>query len=148
MKSIIDKNCIQLDMKEKSKNMVIKKMAQSFVNTNRVNDLESFIQNVYEREQTEPTSIGNGIGMPHGKTDSVETPSVSIARLSEPIIWNEETAEEVTLLIMIAVPKEDSSNHLRIISQLARNLMHDEFVDTVRQGDQLMIFNLMNNILN
>ena len=144
MKSIIDKNCIQLDMKEKSKNMVIKKMAQSFVNTNRVNDLESFIQNVYEREQTEPTSIG----MPHGKTDSVETPSVSIARLSEPIIWNEETAEEVTLLIMIAVPKEDSSNHLRIISQLARNLMHDEFVDTVRQGDQLMIFNLMNNILN
>ena len=148
MKSIIDKNCIQLDMKEKSKNMVIKKMAQSFVNTNRVNDLESFIQNVYEREQTEPTSIGNGIGMPHGKKDSVETPSVSIARLSEPIIWNEETAEEVTLLIMIAVPKEDSSNHLRIISQLARNLMHDEFVDTVRQGDQLMIFNLMNNILN
>lgn len=123
-------------------------MAQSFVNTNRVNDLESFIQNVYEREQTEPTSIGNGIGMPHGKTDSVETPSVSIARLSEPIIWNEETAEEVTLLIMIAVPKEDSSNHLRIISQLARNLMDDEFVDTVRQGDQLMIFNLMNNILN
>lgn len=148
MKSIIDKNCIQLDMKEKSKNMVIKKMAQSFVNTNRVNDLESFIQNVYEREQTEPTSIGNGIGMPHGKTDSVETPSVSIARLSEPIIWNEETAEEVTLLIMIAVPKEDSSNHLRIISQLARNLMHEEFVNSVRQGDQTTIFNLMNNILN
>lgn len=25
MKSIIDKNCIQLDMKEKSKNLVIKK---------------------------------------------------------------------------------------------------------------------------
>lgn len=135
-------------MKEQSKNMVIKKMAQCFVDTNRVSDLDSFIQNVYEREQTEPTSIGNGIGMPHGKTDSVETPSVSIARLSEPIIWNEETAEEVTLLIMIAVPKEDSSNHLKIISQLARNLMHEEFVNSVRQGDQTTIFNLMNNILN
>ncbi|MDN6289329.1 MAG: fructose PTS transporter subunit IIA [Tetragenococcus koreensis] len=148
MRSIIDKECIQLEMEDICKDTIIKKMAQCFVDTNRVSDLDSFIQNVYERERTEPTSIGSGIGMPHGRTDCVKTPSVSIARLSDPIIWNEETAEEVTLVIMIAVPKEDSSNHLKIISQLARNLMHEEFVNSVRQGDQTTIFNLMNNILN
>lgn len=147
MSDLLDKKCIVMDLDESNKEAVIKTLAEKLVDTGRVNNLEDFLDNVNNREKIEPTALGDNIGMPHGRTNSVVTPSLCFARLKEPIVWNPETKEMAGIIIMIAVPKNENSSHLQIISQLARNLMHDEFRGLLLNGDEETIYETINNVV-
>lgn len=147
MSVILEKECIILNLDTQNKEEILQQMSERLHKAGRVTDLDDFLANVKNREELEPTAIGDEIGMPHGKTDSVTTPSICFARLKEPIVWNLETKEEAKIIIMIAVPANESANHLQIISQLARNLMHDDFKKTLANGDEETIYTTINTIL-
>ena len=147
MGKLLETDCIVMDLDEQNKEEILEILGQKLLDSGRIDDLEAFLENVKEREHIEPTAIGDNIGMPHGRTDHVIIPSLCFARLKEPIIWNEKTNETASIIIMIAVPKEDNTHHLKIISQLARNLMHDEFKALLVNGDQKSVYRTINNVL-
>lgn len=147
MSELLEKQCMIMDLDEQDKEAILALMADRLSEAGRVTDLNDFLQNVRNREAVEPTAIGDEIGMPHGRTDSVAIPSICFTRLKKPVLWNPETKEEASLIIMIAVPANESASHLQIISQLARNLMHDDFKELLKTGDQEAIYEKINNIL-
>lgn len=145
---LIEKECVIFNIIENGKNEIIDKLVQSLKDKNKIKDKELFLKDVLNREALSPTSMGYEIAIPHGKSDEVIVPSVCFGRLKEPIIWNEETEETAQIIILIAVPKSDESNtHLKILSKLARKLMHEDFRNTLLNGDEEIIYKLMKNEL-
>lgn len=122
---LINKELIQLDAEYQTKEEVIETVAELLNDKDRLHSLDGYIQAVKEREAEVSTNLGDGIGMPHARTDTVKEASLAFVRLKEPIAWG--TEKPVKIIFQIAVPNDSGNLHLKILSQLARHLIYEEF---------------------
>lgn len=127
-----------------SKEDAIKILIEELEKNNYLNDKEKFYSDVLERESTFPTYIGDEIGLPHSQSVGVIKPCVVIGRFKNNIVWTEEK-EYANLVFLIAVPKESQDNlHLKILSKLARLLMHEDFRDNIKNLEEDKLLVLLN----
>ena len=125
MESIIKRECIVFDIDEKEKEKAILELVKKLKNQGNITDTEMFLEDVLA-------------------TENVLKTAVCFGRLKNKILWNEETGEFAQIIILIAVPSNDEENtHMKIISRLARKLMHKEFIDKLFIGDKEEIFNIL-----
>lgn len=125
---IIADDSIVLDVEGSTKEPVIAELAKRLAATGNVKDAEVFQQAIYDREAESTTGIGMGIAIPHGKSETVQTPSLAFARSNTGVDWQSLDGEPAQLIFMIAVPKESQGDmHLKILQRLSRKLMDDEF---------------------
>lgn len=131
------------DVRADSKNEAIKILINELGEKGYLNDKEQFYSDVLEREATFPTYIGNEIGLPHSQSIGVDKPCIIIGKLENDVVWTEED-EKADLIFLIAVPKENKDNlHLKILSKLARLLMHDDFRNSIRTLGKSELLNLL-----
>lgn len=134
MEAIINSKFIALDIQSTDKETVIGAMSTIMLEEGRITDKDIYIESVMERERLESTAVGFGVGIPHGKSDAVETATVFFGRSDEGIVWNEE-GEVVKLVFLLAIPSEAASNqHLRILAALSRKLMDETFIGLLNTG--------------
>lgn len=144
MSSIIQRECIIFDLDTNDKNDAILTLVNRLKEQQKITSVESFYQDVLERENIAPTAIGYKIGLPHGRTENVIAPAVCFGRLNNEIIWNEETKEVVNIIILIAVPQNNEGNlHMQILSNLARRLMHEDFRNQLLNSNKEEVYKLL-----
>ncbi|MED9947696.1 MAG: fructose PTS transporter subunit IIA [Peptacetobacter hiranonis] len=132
------------ELSASSKEEAIKVLIEELDKNNYLSDKEKFYFDVLERESTFPTYIGHEIGLPHSQSIGVIKPCVTIGRFKSNIVWTEEK-ENVNLVFLIAVPKESKDNlHLKILSKLARLLMHEDFRDSIKNLEENKLLELLN----
>lgn len=84
-----------------------------------------------QREALSTTGFGSGFAIPHTKITQGEG-LVAFFRFSQPIDWQAMDDAPVSTAVALVMPETDDSNlHLKMISKLARLLMHEEFIDTL-----------------
>jgi len=126
---LMDESLIALDIDISSKQCVIEKIADLLEGSGRLTDREKYIQDVLVREKIISTYIGDGMVIPHARTDAVNAASLVYLRLNEPVTWND--SEEAKYVFGIAVPEENVDNiFLEILSTVARKLL-DETIKSV-----------------
>lgn len=132
------------DLEVKSKEEIIKLALDKLEQKNYLNDKEQFFKDILDRENKYPTYIGHGIGLPHSQSNGVKCPCVVIARLKNEVVWTDEN-EKVDTVFLIAVSKESKENlHLKILSKLARLLMHEDFRKSVKNLKENELLELLN----
>ncbi|SFG16653.1 PTS system, fructose-specific IIA component [Halopelagius inordinatus] len=126
---------ISLEEPPASKEAAIEYLLDLVVENGRVTDREVALEALHEREKEATTGVGMGIGIPHAKTEAVETPSVAFARSREGIDFDAMDDEPAKLLFMILVPAEGGEEHLQILSSLSRALMHEDVREKLLTAD-------------
>lgn len=135
MVEIIDENLINPELNLHNKEEIIKHLAIMMDESNRLKDLDQYIETVMEREKIGNTSVGYGVGIPHGKTDAVKVPTLVFGKTKELVKWGEED-DLVNLIFMIGVPESSSSNeHLKILAALSRKLIDENFREKLLNTD-------------
>lgn len=125
MNDIINESLIALDIELTDKAAVIDEIATLLADNSRLVDRETYIKDVYEREEIVPTGIGDLIAIPHARSAGVSRSSLVYLRLSSAIPWNNE--EEARFIFGIAVPENNVDNlHLKILSAVAKKLLDDK----------------------
>jgi fructose-specific phosphotransferase system IIA component len=148
MEGIINERLVELDLSNKNKDEVISHMANLLDQSGRLSDKDVYIKSVLEREEIASTAVGFGVGIPHGKSNAVKTPSVVFARSNEGVVWDDE-GEVVNLVFMLAVPNEtETNNHLKILAALSRKLMNETFVEMLTNSqEKVKVLNELLNVL-
>ena len=96
--------------------------------TGRVNDPAAVVASALAREAFVSTGLGDGIAIPHAKTDAVSEPVVVYARSRAGIDWSSRDGKAATELFLIAVPEEAAGDaHLTILGGLSRKLVNPQF---------------------
>ncbi|EPZ43546.1 PTS sugar transporter subunit IIA [Alicyclobacillus acidoterrestris] len=126
---------ILLGLHADSQERVIRAVVQRASEIGKINDVEKTIQAVLDREQESTTGFGKGVAIPHGKTDGVKEPVLMFAKLASAVEWKSLDDQPVDMLFMILVPDTAQSEHLQILAKLARRLMHQDFVDHLRDAN-------------
>ncbi|MER2175765.1 MAG: PTS sugar transporter subunit IIA [Carnobacterium sp.] len=132
MNEFLSKELIILDLKATSKADAIQKLCERLYAEDCITDVDKFVADVYEREAEGETGIGQGIAIPHGKSENVLKTSLAIGR-TETIDWEGEEHQEVTIIILFAVRLVDNTSvHLKLLSQVASKLAHDESLEMLK----------------
>jgi PTS system fructose-specific IIC component len=124
----IDERTIILDTEETDRDSMIRTLAGLMSATGRVDDEAAVAQAAFDREAHGTTGIGDGIAIPHAKSDGVTSPVIAFARSRAGIDWNSSDGSPATLIFMIAVPEAAAgTEHLKVLAQLSRALMKPAF---------------------
>ena len=111
-------------------------------------------QGVYEglvrREKEFITNLGDGIALPHAKSDYIIKPAIFVLKPKNGVNWGDETGEDIKFIICILSPNEQSgSTHLKLISTLARKLIDEDFKKVlVNSINEEEIFTMVENAIN
>jgi PTS system fructose-specific IIA component len=127
--NILDENIIFPMADYTSKEEVLHELSELLEKENYVRDASEFLTAVYEREKEGVTGIGNKLAIPHGKSESVQKPGVAIITLNNKVDWESLDDSGAQIVFLIAVGTENSKDHLKLLSQIARKLGNDD-IDT------------------
>ena len=86
--------------------------------------------------------MGFGIAIPHGKSSAVKEPFLCFGKVDS-VEWNSLDKKPVNMVFMIGVPEEAGNAHLKILANISRKLMKQEFRDSLNEmktSEELMDF--------
>lgn len=121
---------IFLDFAAADKNMLLKAMVQKIAVTGRLDQPEIFLQEMLERESLSSTGIGNGVAVPHARSEQLKSILVAFVRLERGIDFGSEDGQPVQLVFIIGTPLKEIGEYIHILAQLARKASDE----TVRQA--------------
>lgn len=149
LKNILDINLIDLKLDADTKEDVIKVLSQRLYDCKKIDNLDLFIQSVYEREKIGETGMGNHIAIPHGLSQHVLIPSVAIAKTNKPIKWESLDDQPVNLIFLLAAPTNKAHQvHLQMLAQLAAILAYQKHINEFMKCDnENDFYNLFNKYL-
>ncbi|MCM0612691.1 PTS IIA-like nitrogen regulatory protein PtsN [Marinobacter sediminum] len=89
--------------------------------------------NLVARERLGSTGIGQGIAIPHCRLEGLDHVVGVLLTLEESIEFDAIDNQPVDLVFALVVPKEATSEHLELLSQLAEKFNERAFCDRLRQ---------------
>ena len=130
---LFSRRATAVNVKAKNKDQVIDKLVDLQVTHGNITDKEAYKKAIYAREEEFSTYVGDGIVVPHARTEVVTRPSLALARLAEPIQYNEDDEDKADLFVMIAAPM-NGSLHVDILARMMTLLADEDFVEKLRKA--------------
>lgn len=124
---LLSKNAIKLNGIANDKTDVINQMVDLMMNNGNITDKEAYKSTVMQREKEGTTGIGEGIAIPHGKSDSVSKPGLSAMVIPNGVEFESLDGQPAKLLFLIAAPNTKDNIHLDVLSRLSTLLMDVKF---------------------
>lgn len=83
------------------------------------------------------TAVGEGIAIPHAKSEAVKAPSLAAMTVPNGVDYEAMDDEPFNLLFMIAAPN-DGDVHLEVLSRLMTLLMDEDFRAKLLAADTML----------
>ncbi|MDE6024917.1 MAG: fructose-specific PTS transporter subunit EIIC [Lachnospiraceae bacterium] len=123
---LLSKESILLKASPKNKQEAIDKLVELQVKGGKIADKEAYKKGILAREEQGSTAVGEGIAIPHAKSDAVKGPSLAAMTVPDGVDYEALDGEPSNLLFMIAAPM-DGDVHLEVLSRLMTILMDEDF---------------------
>lgn len=128
---LLKKDAIELNTSVASKSDAIDKLVALHEKAGNLVDVNAYKDAILAREAQGSTAIGEGIAVPHAKSESVKTPGLSAITVPNGVDYEAPDGKNSDILFMIAAPL-DGDLHLEILSRLMVMLMEPEFCASLR----------------
>ncbi|SFH51092.1 PTS fructose transporter subunit IIABC [Pisciglobus halotolerans] len=132
---LLVKDVMIMNLKATTKEAAIDEMILSLYDHGRINNVENFKEKILAREAQTSTGLGDGIAMPHAKTTAVNEATVLFAKSNAGVDYAALDGQPVNLFFMIAAPEGANDTHLQALAALARLLINQDFVASLRKAE-------------
>ena len=134
IRDLLAAESIQLSGTAAGKQNALDEMVDLMAKSGKINDVETYRKGVYAREEESTTGIGEGIAIPHCKSDAVDRPGLAAMVLPDGVDFDSLDGEKVDLIFLIAAPNTKENVHLDVLSKLSVLLMDEEFTKNLRSA--------------
>ena len=124
---LLHRESIDLQAVAADKNAAIDRLVDLMAASGNLTDKEAYKKCVLAREKEGSTGIGEGIAIPHAKTDAVKAPGLASMIVRNGVDYESLDDEPAYLFFLIAAPADGNNVHLEVLSRLSRLLMDDVF---------------------
>lgn len=131
---LLKKESIDLQARAADKAGAIDHLVGLMEKGGHLKDTAAYKACVLAREEEGSTGIGEGIAIPHAKTDAVATPGLASMIVRQGVDYESLDDEPAYLFFMIAAPAGGANIHLEVLSRLSRMLMDDDFREKLMQA--------------
>ena len=134
VKDLLRVESIDLQGAPTGKEDAIRQMVALMCKSGNIKDQETYLAGVFAREAEGTTGIGEGIAIPHCKSDAVSAPGLAAMVVPAGVDFDSLDGEKVHLIFLIAAPNTEDNVHLDVLSRLSVLLMDENFTKKLQQA--------------
>ncbi len=138
--SFMKERLVCLDLKSATKADVFEEMSDLISQSEFVPDRDMFLAALKEREAVMTTSLGDGVGIPHARSDSIRKLVIAIGISQGGIDFGAKDDPLVKIVFMFGIPTQETKLYIQVlakISRFARKMDNRERLLSVRSADEL-----------
>jgi len=124
---VLKENLINLQLQSKNKNESISELVELLSKSRKIKNKKLFLKAMLGREKLGSTGIGNGVAIPHAKSEGVGDFIIAFARKDSGIDFGALDGEKTYLFFAMASSKKEVGAHLKVLAQIS-SLVRDKFI--------------------
>jgi fructose-specific phosphotransferase system IIA component len=133
----MSKKAIATDIKSTKKEEVLKELVDTLINAG---DIEKRYRNklidaLMAREALGSTAIGQGIAIPHAKSDCVNKLVAAFGLSKKGVDFDSLDGELAYIFFLLVAPQDSAGPHLKALARISRLLKDKYFRDTLRASN-------------
>jgi len=114
-------------LKSETKEGIIGELVDALTDDAVVADRGKVLQAVLEREKIMSTGIGDGIAIPHGKSDAVNSLAAALGVHRHGVDFEALDGEPAYVFFLLVSPANISGPHIKALARISRLLKNDAF---------------------
>ncbi len=132
----INADAIMLDVQESDKEALLSKMLERLDSCELLENREGAENAIMAREQLMSTGVGNGVAIPHAKTDAVKAIRLTVATIKNGIAYKSVDNKPVFVVFMLLSPRNAASDNLKVLTSIAKLLRDNpNFLEKLIKAD-------------
>jgi len=134
--NFLNEKAIEDNLVSKDKKEIIRELVELLIRAKeiKVKDKEKIVKILLERESLGSTGIGQGIAIPHGKTDAVRRIVAAFGRSPQGIDFASLDRNPVYLFFLILAPADSVGTHLKALARISRLLKEKSFRKALKEA--------------
>ena len=109
LSDILRESCVIADIKGVTKREILFEMVETLKNAKLIDDVDSVVDIIMEREKLGSTGIGDGVAIPHGKMKKLNTILCVAGRSKEGVNFDAVDRQPVHIFFLVLAPEDSAS---------------------------------------
>ena len=138
--SFMKERLVGLDLKSITKADVFEEMSDLISQSEFVPDRDMFLAALKAREAVMTTGLGDGVGIPHARSDSIRKLVIAIGISRDGIDFGAKDDPLVHIVFMFGIPTQETKLYIQVlakISRFARKMSNRERLLSARSADEI-----------
>ena len=130
----LNKKAISVKIKSTNKEGVIRELVDLLAGATGIKNKEDLIKAVLAREALGSTGIGQGVGIPHAKSQVVKELVAAFGLSRSGVNFDSLDGEPVHIFFLLIAPEESAGPHLKALARISRMLKDKYFRDLLKKA--------------
>lgn len=141
---ILKPACVKVPLIATDKEAALYELVDLLAEHHDIPDPQLLKDAIWQREQSQTTGIGLGIGIPHGKTGCITSFGMAVGVPQTPLDYQSFDSKPVELIFLLASPEDQTTQHIEALAQVTRMLSDDAFRESLkRAGDAAQAYDMI-----
>lgn len=123
----LNPDAVTANLKSTTKKEAIKELVDLLVKSGDIKNKEEMVKVLLARETLGSTGIGQGIGIPHGKSPNVKKLTAAFGLSKQGVDFESLDGEPTQIFFLLVAPEESAGPHLKGLARISR-LLKDKYV--------------------
>jgi PTS system nitrogen regulatory IIA component len=124
---ILRESSVIADIKGITKREILFEMVETLRKAKLIDDVDSVVEIIMERESLGSTGIGDGVAIPHGKMKKLNTILCVAGRSKKGVNFDAVDRQPVHIFFLVLAPEDSASLHLKVLSRISKILRDQSF---------------------
>ena len=129
----LSEKAVTANLKASNKEGVIRELVDILAKAEGIRNKEELVRVLLSRESLGSTGIGQGVGIPHGKTNTVKKLTAAFGLCPQGVNFEALDGEPVHLFFLLVAPEDSAGPHLKGLARISRLLKDKYFRESLKQ---------------
>ncbi len=126
-------NAILTELTGTTKRGVLEELVDLLAKQGKIKDAKATVDVLIEREKLGSTGIGQGIAIPHAKTDQANELVAAFALSRRGVQFDSLDGDPVNIFFLLVAPPDSAAMHLKALARISRLLKDKFFRQSLRE---------------
>ena len=146
IRDILGKQAIKIGMEANNKEEALKELVEVLAKVKDIGDKKAIVKSLIERENLGSTGIGQGIAIPHAKTEKLGELIAVLGISKKGVDFDALDGEPVFIFFLLVGPKDSAGPHLKALARISRLLRDNFFCELLKRAkDSSEIYEVIRN---
>lgn len=122
----LSEKAVTANLKATTKEATLRELVDILAKAEGIKGKDELVKVLMGRESLGSTGIGQGVGIPHAKTNSVKKLVAALGISSQGVHFDALDGEPVHIFFLLVAPEDSSGPHLKGLARISR-LLKDKF---------------------
>jgi PTS system nitrogen regulatory IIA component len=128
----VDSICVDLNARKKSE--AIEELCKILQSQKKIKVAKPLVDALLQREKLGSTGIGQGIAIPHAKSDTLDSVVAALGISKKGLDFEALDGEPVHIVFLLVAPPDSAGLHLKILARISRLLKDKFFRQSLREA--------------